>query len=181
MTNNPDNTVHLTYEMPTRGLLGFRYKFLTITRGKGVLNSFYIGLRPLEGPIETKQASSIVARETGVTTTFGLRNAEQRGQLFVGPGVPVYEGMIVGETPRPQDLSINVAKKKHLTNMRQSIRDLEDKLNPPRVLSLDEMIEYIGPDELLEVTPQSLRMRKRILETHERLRYEKTGEIEEGD
>ncbi|HOV30866.1 MAG TPA: translational GTPase TypA [Anaerolineaceae bacterium] len=181
MTNNPDNTVHLTYEMPTRGLLGFRYKFLTITRGKGVLNSFYIGLRPLEGPIDIKQASSIVARETGVTTTFGLRNAEQRGQLFVGPGVPVYEGMIVGETPRPQDLSINVAKKKHLTNMRQSIRDLEDKLNPPRVLSLDEMIEYIGPDELLEVTPQSLRMRKRILETHERLRFEKTGEIEEDD
>jgi len=146
-----------------------------------VLNSFYIGLRPLEGLIETKQASSIVARETGVTTTFGLRNAEQRGQLFVGPGVPVYEGMIVGETPRPQDLSINVAKKKHLTNMRQSIRDLEDKLNPPRMLSLDEMIEYIGPDELLEVTPQSLRMRKRILETHERLRYEKTSEIEEDD
>jgi len=181
MINNPDNTVHLTYEMPTRGLLGFRYKFLTITRGKGVLNSFYIGLRPLEGPIETKQASSIVARETGVTTTFGLRNAEQRGQLFVGPGVPVYEGMIVGETPRPQDLSINVAKKKHLTNMRQSIRDLEDKLNPPRSLSLDEMIEYIGPDELLEVTPQSLRMRKRILETHERLRYEKTGEVVEDD
>jgi GTP-binding protein len=179
MTNNPDNTVHLIYTMPTRGLLGFRYKFLTVTRGKGVLNSFYSGLQPLEGVIETKQSSSIVARETGVTTTFGLRNAEERGQLFVGPGVPVYEGMLVGETPRPQDLSINVAKKKHLTNMRQSIRDLEDRLNPPRVLSLDEMIEYIGPDELLEVTPQSLRMRKRILQTHDRLRYEKTGEEEE--
>lgn len=181
MTNNPDNTVHLTYVMPTRGLLGFRYKFLTITRGKGVLNSFFLGLQPLEGPIELKQSSSIIARETGVTTTFGLRNAEQRGQLFVGPGVPVYEGMIVGETPRPQDLAINVAKKKHLTNMRQSIRDLDEQLNPPRVLSLDEMIEYIGPDELVEVTPQNLRMRKRILETHERLRYEKTGEIEEDE
>ena len=181
MTNNPDNTVHLTYNMPTRGLLGFRYKFLTVTRGKGVLNSFYSGLQPLEGVIETKSASSIVARETGVTTTFGLRNAEERGQLFVGAGVPIYEGMLVGETPRPQDLSINVAKKKHLTNMRQSIRDLEDRLNPPRVLSLDEMIEYIGTDELLEVTPHSLRMRKRILNTHDRLRYEKTGEEEEED
>ncbi|MEL7645487.1 MAG: translational GTPase TypA [Anaerolineaceae bacterium] len=179
MTNNPDNTVHLIYTMPTRGLLGFRYKFLTVTRGKGVLNSFYSGLQPLEGVIETKQSSSIVARETGVTTTFGLRNAEERGQLFVGPGAAIYEGMLVGETPRPQDLSINVAKKKHLTNMRQSIRDLEDRLNPPRVLSLDEMIEYIGPDELLEVTPQSLRMRKRILQTHDRLRFEKTGEEEE--
>jgi len=179
MTNNPDNTVHLIYTMPTRGLLGFRYKFLTVTRGKGVLNSFYSGLQPLEGVIETKQSSSIVARETGVTTTFGLRNAEERGQLFVGPGAAIYEGMLVGETPRPQDLSINVAKKKHLTNMRQSIRDLEDRLNPPRVLSLDEMIEYIGPDELLEVTAQSLRMRKRILQTHDRLRFEKTGEEEE--
>jgi len=179
MTNNPDNTVHLIYTMPTRGLLGFRYKFLTVTRGKGVLNSFYSGLQPLEGVIETKQSSSIVARETGVTTTFGLKNAEERGQLFVGAGVPIYEGMLVGETPRPQDLSINVAKKKHLTNMRQSIRDLEDRLNPPRMLSLDEMIEYIGTDELLEVTPQSLRMRKRILDTHDRLRSEKSGEEEE--
>jgi GTP-binding protein len=108
-----------------------------------------------------------------------LKNAEERGQLFVGAGVPIYEGMLVGETPRPQDLSINVAKKKHLTNMRQSIRDLEDRLNPPRTLSLDEMIEYIGTDELLEVTPQSLRMRKRILDTHDRLRSEKSGEEEE--
>ncbi|MFZ3070361.1 MAG: translational GTPase TypA [Anaerolineaceae bacterium] len=179
MANNPDNTVHLTYSMPTRGLLGFRYKFLTVTRGKGVLNSFYSGDEPLEGTIESRQSSSIIAREAGVSSTYGLKNAEERGQLFIGPGVPIYEGMIVGETPRPQDLSINVAKKKHLTNMRQSIRDLEDRLNPPRQLSLDEMIEYIGPDELVEVTPASLRMRKRILETHSRLRSEKSGEVEE--
>ena len=176
MTNNPDNSVHLIYEMPTRGLLGFRYKFLNITRGRGVLNSFFIGDRPLSGQIENRQSSSIVARETGVSTTFGLRNAEERGILFIGPGVPIYEGMIVGETQRSQDLSINVAKKKHLTNMRQSIRELEDRLDPPREMSLDEMIEYIGPDELVEVTPQSLRMRKRILETHDRLRYEKNLE-----
>lgn len=179
MTNNPDNTVHLTYSMPTRGLLGFRYKFLTITRGKGVLNSFYSGNEPLEGTIESRQSSSIIAREAGLSSTYGLRNAEERGQLFIGPGVPVYEGMIVGETPRPQDLAINVAKKKHLTNMRQSIRDLDERLNPPRQLSLDEMIEFIGPDELVEVTPVSLRMRKRILETHSRLRSEKTEDEEE--
>ena len=179
MTNNPDNTVHLIYSMPTRGLLGFRYKFLNITRGRGVLNSFYLGNQKLEGPIEGRQSSSIVAREAGVSTTYGLKNAELRGTLFIGPGVPVYEGMLVGETPRPQELAINIAKKKHLTNMRQSIRDLEDRLDPPREMSLDEMIEYINSDELVEVTPASLRMRKRILETHERLRTMKNGEIEE--
>lgn len=179
MTNNPDNTVHLIYSMPTRGLLGFRYKFLNITRGRGVLNSFFLGNQKLEGPIEGRQSSSIVAREAGVSTTYGLKNAEVRGQLFIGPGVGVYEGMLVGETPRPQELAINIAKKKHLTNMRQSIRELEDRLDPPREMSLDEMIEYINTDELVEVTPVNLRMRKRILDTHERLRFTKNGEIVE--
>jgi len=179
MTNNPDGTVHLIYSMPTRGLLGFRYKFLNATRGRGILNSFYVGDRPLEGVIESKNTSSIVAREDGVSSTYGLKNAEPRGILFIGPGVEIYEGMIVGETPRAQDLSINIAKKKHLTNMRQSIRDLDERLNPPRQMSLDEMIEYLGPDELLEVTPESLRLRKRILNTHDRLREEKNAEDDE--
>ena len=179
MTNNPDGTVHLIYSMPTRGLLGFRYKFLNATRGRGILNSFYVGDQPLEGSIESRNSSSIVAREDGVSSTYGLKNAEPRGILFIGPGVEIYEGMIVGETPRSQDLSINIAKKKHLTNMRQSIRDLDERLNPPRQMSLDEMIEYLGPDELLEVTPESLRLRKRILNTHDRLREEKNAENEE--
>ena len=179
MTNNPDGTVHLIYSMPTRGLLGFRYKFLNATRGKGILNSFYIGVRPLEGAIESRNSSSIVAREGGVSSTYGLKNAEPRGTLFIGQGVEVYEGMIVGETPRAQDLAINIAKKKHLTNMRQSIRDLDERLDPPRQMSLGEMIEYLGADELLEVTPENLRLRKRILDTHERLRSEKTGEIDD--
>ncbi len=179
MTNNPDGTVHLIYSMPTRGLLGFRYKFLNATRGRGILNSFYVGDQPLEGSIESRTSSSIVAREDGVSSTYGLKNAEPRGILFIGPGVEVYEGMIVGETPRAQDLSINIAKKKHLTNMRQSIRDLDERLNPPRQMSLDEMIEYLGPDELLEVTPESLRLRKRILNTHDRLREEKNAEDDE--
>jgi len=179
MTNNPDGTVHLIYSMPTRGLLGFRYKFLNATRGRGILNSFYVGDQPLEGSIESRTSSSIVAREDGVSSTYGLKNAEPRGILFIGPGVEVYEGMIVGETPRAQDLSINIAKKKHLTNMRQSIRDLDERLNPPRQMSLDEMIEYLGPDELLEVTPESLRLRKRKLNTHDRLRDEKNAEDDE--
>jgi GTP-binding protein len=179
MTNNPDGSVHLIYSMPTRGLLGFRYKFLNATRGRGILNSFYVGDQPLEGSIESRTSSSIVAREDGVSSTYGLKNAEPRGILFIGPGVEVYEGMIVGETPRAQDLSINIAKKKHLTNMRQSIRDLDERLNPPRQMSLDEMIEYLGPDELLEVTPESLRLRKRILNTHDRLRDEKNAEDDE--
>lgn len=175
MTSNLDGTTHLTYIIPTRGLLGFRYKFLTATRGKGVMNSFFYGNGELAGDFVSRQSSSIVAREDGVTSTFGLKNAEERGVLFVGPGVEVYEGMVVGESQRPQDLSINVAKKKHLTNMRQSIRDLDERLTPPRDMSLDEMIEYIGPDELLEVTPKNLRLRKRILNTHDRGRYEKSG------
>ncbi len=175
MRNNPDSTVHLTFTIPTRGLLGFRYRFLNATHGKGILNSFYIGDRPLEGAVINRNSSSIIAIEEGVASTFGLKNAEQRGILFIGPGEEVYEGMIVGETARAQDLAINVCKKKHLTNMRQSIRDLEERLDPPKKMSLDEKIEYLEPDDLLEVTPQNLRLRKRILDTHERLRFEKTG------
>jgi GTP-binding protein len=176
MHNNPDNTVHLTFTIPTRGLLGFRYRFLNATHGKGVMNSFYIGDRPLEGLVVNRNSSSITAIEDGVASTFGLKNAEQRGILFIGPGEEVYEGMIVGETPRAQDLAINVTKKKHLTNMRQSIREIDERLDPPRKMSLDEMVEYLGPDDLLEVTPANLRLRKRILNTHDRLRYEKSGE-----
>ncbi len=176
MRNNPDTTVHLTFRIPTRGLLGFRYRFLNATHGKGILNSFYIGDQPLDGAVINRNSSSIIAIEEGVSTTFGLKNAEQRGILFIGPGEEVYEGMIVGETARAQDLAINVCKKKHLTNMRQSMRDLEERLDPPKKMSLDEKIEYLGPDDLLEVTPQNLRLRKRILDTHERLRFEKTGE-----
>ena len=179
MMNNPDGSVHLTYIIPTRGLLGFRYKFLTATRGRGTMNSFFHANLPLADEIVSRQSSSIVARETGVTSTFGLKNAEERGSLFVGPGVDVYEGMVIGESQRSQDLSVNVCKKKHLTNMRQSIRDLDERLTPPRDMSLDEMIEYIGPDELLEVTPKSLRLRKKILNTHDRGRFDKAGRYED--
>ncbi len=168
MINNPDNTVHLTYLVPTRGLLGFRYQFLTATRGMGVMNTIFAGYKPLAGTITSRTTSSVVAWETGVTVTYGLKNAEERATLFYGPGVDVYEGMVVGETPRPTDLVVNVCKKKHLTNMRSSNKDIEIRLTPPRILSLDEAIEFLGEDELLEVTPQNFRIRKRILETEER-------------
>jgi GTP-binding protein len=168
MINNPDNTVHLTYLVPTRGLLGFRYQFLTATRGMGLLNSIYKGYGPLAGAIAQRASSSVVAWEAGTTTNYGLKNAEERATLFYGPGVEVYEGMVIGETLRPADLPVNVCKKKHLTNMRSSNKDIEVRLVPPRDMSIDEAIEYLAEDELLEVTPQNWRIRKRILETEER-------------
>jgi GTP-binding protein len=173
LINNPDNTVHLTYLAPTRGLLGFRYQFLTATRGMGVMNTIFRGYDALAGPISSRATSSIVAWEPGTTTNFGLKNAEERGILFLGPGVEVYEGMVVGETQRPSDLSVNVCKKKHLTNMRNSNKDIEVRLTPPRDMSLDEAIEYLSEDELLEVTPQNFRIRKRILNTEDRGKSQK--------
>lgn len=168
MINNPDNTVHLQYLVPTRGLLGFRYQFLTATRGMGILNSLFHDYLPLAGAITARATSSVVAWETGPSSTFGLKNAEERGVLFIGAGVEVYEGMVVGETQRPDDLTVNVCKKKHLTNMRSSNKDIEIRLTPPLVMSLDQAIEYLAEDELLEVTPLNFRIRKRILNTEER-------------
>jgi GTP-binding protein len=173
MLNNPDNTVHLTYIVPTRGLLGFRYQFLTATRGMGVINTIFRGYEPLAGPISSRATSSIVAWEPGTTTNFGLKNAEERGMLFLCPGIEVYEGMVVGETQRPTDLSVNVCKKKHLTNMRSSNKDIEVRLTPPRDMSIDEAIEYLSEDELLEVTPMAWRIRKRILNTEDRGKTQK--------
>jgi GTP-binding protein len=173
MSNNPDTSVHLTYMVPTRGLLGFRYQFLTATRGMGVMHSLLFGYQPLAGPISSRNSNSIVAWENGVSTNYGLKNAEERGILFIGPGVEVYEGMVVGETARGIDVPINVCKKKHLTNMRSSNKDIEVRLTPPRVLSLDEAIEYLAEDELLEVTPLNYRIRKKILNTEERVKATK--------
>ncbi len=168
MSDNSDNSVHLTYLIPTRGLLGFRYQFLTATKGMGVMNTLFHGYEELAGPIPSRLTNSIVAWETGVTTNYGLKNAEERGTLFVGPGVPVYEGMVVGETQRGSEVVVNVCKKKHLTNMRSSNKDIEVRLTPPRVMSLDEAIEFLADDELLEVTPLNFRIRKKILDTEER-------------
>ncbi len=168
MTDNPDGSVHLTYIIPTRGLLGFRYQFLTAMHGMGIINASFLEYGPYAGAISSRNTNSIVAWEDGVTSTYGLKNAEERGVLFVGAGVDVYEGMVVGESMRVTDLAVNVCKKKHLTNMRQSNKDIEVRLNALRQMSLDEAIEYLADDELLEVTPTSFRIRKRILDTEER-------------
>ena len=170
MRHSDGGTVHLQYKIPTRGLLGFRSDFLTITRGTGVMHALFAGYEPLSGEINTREHGSLVAWEPGVSTSYGLKNAEDRGSLFLGPGVEVYEGMVVGQHIRDTDLTVNVCKKKHLTNMRSSTGDIAVRLTPPRVMSLDDSIEYLGPDELLEVTPLSLRIRKRLLNTEERRR-----------
>lgn len=168
MINNPDNTVHLTYLVPTRGLLGFRYQFLTATRGNGIMNTLFHGYGPLAGTIVSRNSNSIVAWEAGTSTGYGLKNAEERGVLFCGAGIEVYEGMVIGETQRGTDVIVNVCKKKHLTNMRSSNKDIEIRLTTPREMSLDEAIEFLADDELLEITPVSYRVRKRILSTDER-------------
>lgn len=168
MYDNPDGSVHLAYVIPTRGLLGFRYQFLTATHGMGIINTSFLEYAPYAGALTNRNTNSIVAWEDGQTTTYGLKNAEERGVLFVDAGVDVYEGMVIGESMRMSDLSVNVCKKKHLTNMRQSNKDIEIRLNGIRQMSLDEAIEYLADDELLEVTPLSFRIRKRILNTEER-------------
>ncbi len=170
MVTTDQGQVHLTYLMPTRGLLGFRYHFLTATRGMGIMHTLFHSYMPMVGPIDARSNGSLVSWEAGTTVTFGLKNAEQRGRLFVGPGVEVYEGMVVGEHARARDLAVNVCKKKHLTNMRSSTREIDERLTPPLQLSLDEAIEYLAEDELLEVTPVAYRIRKRTLDTKERRR-----------
>jgi GTP-binding protein len=168
MEDGGDGTMHLTYIAPTRGLLGFRYQFLTATRGAGVMHTIFNGYDELAGPMAMRSNGSLVAMEAGETTAYALKNAEERGTLFLGPGVAVYEGMVIGENARPGDMPINVCKKKHLTNIRSAGADMEIRLTPPRQMSLDEAIEYLADDELLEVTPLSYRIRKRILDTESR-------------
>jgi GTP-binding protein len=168
MQDTGQGTTRLVYIAPTRGLLGFRYQFLTSTRGAGVMHSVFSGYDEMAGPMASRNSGSIVAMEAGDTTAYALKSAEERGTLFYGPGVGVYEGMVVGEASRGQDIPINVCRKKHLTNVRSSHGDMEIRLTPPRQMSLDESVEYLADDELLEVTPQTYRIRKRILNTDER-------------
>jgi GTP-binding protein len=168
MQDSGQGTTRIVYIVPTRGLLGFRYQFLTSTRGEGVMHTIFHGYDEMAGPMNQRSNGSIVAWEAGSTTAYALKSAEERGVLFVGPGVEVYEGMVIGEYARGMDIAINVCKKKHLTNMRASGGDMEIRLTPPRSMSLDEAIEYLSDDELLEITPLNYRIRKRILNTDER-------------
>ena len=160
----------LEFRVPSRGIIGYRSEFLTDTNGKGILNQMFDCYEPYKGEIVQRHHGSLVAHETGVSTGYGLFAAQDRGRLFIGPGVEVYEGMVVGSTPKAEDITVNVCKKKHVTNMRASGSDEALKLTPHSVLSLEQSIEFIDDDELLEVTPKSLRIRKKILDKTMRLR-----------
>ena len=168
-----NGSVYFTYIVPTRGLLGFRNEFLTATRGTGIINALFEGYRPFAGDLGASRNGSLIATESGTTTPFGLANAEERGTLFIGANISVYEGMIVGKHQRDTDLEINVCKQKAMSNMRSSNADIAVRLTSPTEMSLDRAIEYIGPDELVEITPASIRMRKRILDVDLRKRAEK--------
>ncbi len=153
----------LEFKIPSRGLLGYRTEFLTDTKGNGIMNSVISGFEPFAGDIETRGQGVLVAFETGTAVTYGLYNAQDRGALFIGAGTPVYEGMIVGINPKPDDITVNVCKKKHVTNMRSAGADDAMRLTPPLSFSLEQCLEFVEDDELCEVTPQSIRLRKKIL------------------
>jgi GTP-binding protein len=161
---------HLEFRIPSRGLMGYRQQFLTDTNGNGIMNSVFDGYEPYKGDIPQRPQGSLVVFETGETSSYGLFNAQERGMLFVGPGVPVYEGMIIGESPKSEDVAVNVCKKKHVTNMRAAGSDEALRLTPPTVLSLEQSLEFINDDELVEVTPKSIRLRKRILSKEQRMK-----------
>ena len=161
----------LEFSIPARGLIGYRSEFMTDTKGNGILNSVFDGYEPYKGEIPTRSQGSLVAFESGEAITYGLYNAQERGDLFIGAGVKVYEGMIVGRNARADDMDINVCKKKQLTNTRSSGSDEALRLTPPIQMSLEQCMEFISDDELLEVTPVSLRMRKRILDCNQRRKF----------
>jgi GTP-binding protein len=178
MTVDESGSNHLSYLVPTRGLLGFRSSFLTATRGTGVLYSIFAGYEPYTGEVESREVGSLVNLEQGVSTSYSLDNAQQRGALFIGPGVDVYEGMIIGRHSRAGDLPINVTKKKHVTNHRASGAEEAIRLVTPVNMGLDEAIEYIADDELVEVTPKSIRLRKKVLDTESRQKIAKRAKKE---
>ena len=153
-----------TFLVPSRGLFGYRNEFLTSTKGEGIMASVFECYAPFKGEVSRRGTGSLISFETGVSVTYGLFNAQERGTLFIGAGVPVYAGMIVGVSPKGEDISVNVCKTKHLTNTRASGSDDALRLIPPRNMSLEQCLEFLADDELLEVTPQSLRLRKRILD-----------------
>ncbi|MGN0463646.1 MAG: translational GTPase TypA [Acutalibacteraceae bacterium] len=165
-------TTHLEFKIPARGLIGYRSEFLTDTNGNGIMNQVFAGYEEYKGDIQTRDRGSIISHETGESTAYGLFNAQDRGRLFIGPGVPVYEGMIVGECAKSEDVTCNVCKKKQMTNTRAAGSDDALRLVPHSVLSLEQSMEFIKDDELLEVTPVSLRLRKKILSKELRMKQQ---------
>ncbi|MGA2157824.1 MAG: translational GTPase TypA [Dehalococcoidia bacterium] len=173
MHNDGKGNLRMEYRIPTRGLIGFRSAYLTATRGEGVLNTLFLGYEPYAGEIASTRSGALVAAEEGVAVTYGLNNAQERGITFIEPGTTVYEGMIVGINSRPTDLAVNVCKEKKQTNIRSSTSDIAVRLTPPLKFSLEESMDFINSDELVEVTPKNIRLRKRLLTQNERFRARK--------
>ncbi len=168
----------LEFIIPARGLFGYKSEFLTSTKGEGVMNSVFFEYQPFKGELSRRSTGSLIAFETGEAVTYGLFNAQGRGTLFIGAGTPVYEGMVIGESPKSEDINVNVCKTKHLTNTRSSASDDALRLITPKRMSLEECLEFIGDDELLEVTPKSIRIRKRILNSE--LRAKANAKLKKG-
>src|ERR687885_2753826 len=163
MVNHGSGRVRLEFRIPARGLIGFRSQFLTDTKGTGIMNHIFAGWEPWHGEIPARTTGALVADRAGVATAYAIYNLQERGEIFVEPATPVYEGMIIGENSRSRDMDVNVTKEKKQTNMRASTADEAIRLIPPRVLSLEQAIEFINDDELVEVTPKNIRLRKKIL------------------
>jgi GTP-binding protein len=176
MHNDGKGNVRMEFRVPTRGLIGFRSAFLTATRGDGVMNTLFLGYEPWAGEINSARSGALVAAEDGTAVTYGLNNAQERGITFIDPGTQVYEGMIVGLHARGNDLAVNVCKEKKQTNIRASTADIAVRLTPPLKMSLEESMDFISGDELVEVTPKNIRLRKRLLTMNERFRAKKTVE-----
>ena len=170
MDTDGSGTTHIEFRIPSRGLMGYRPEFLTDTNGNGIMNHVFDAYEPWKGEIITRHQGSLIAWETGEAVAYGLNAAQERGRLFIGAGTPVYEGMIVGASPKAEDLVVNVCKKKHMTNTRASGSDDALKLTPPSIMSLEQCLEFIGDDELVEVTPENIRMRKMTLSREQRLK-----------
>ncbi len=172
MGSREAGSTHLEFRIPSRGLIGYRSEFLTDTNGNGIMNQLFLGYETYKGDIQTRERGSIVVHEGGLSTAYGLFSAQQRGRLFIGPGVEVYEGMIVGESAKNEDVVCNICKQKHLTNTRAAGSDDALRLTPPSELSLEQSMEFIKDDELLEVTPKSLRLRKTVLSKEARMKQQ---------
>ena len=161
----------MEFVIPTRGLIGFRTEFMMDTRGQGIINSLFLGYRPYAGDMNAVTHGSLISFETGESNSYGLQAAQERGQLFIGAGVPVYEGMVIGQNAKPEDLMVNVCKEKKLSNMRSKGDGVAEGLDTPRIMTLEESLEYVGDDELVEVTPKNIRIRKVYLKEFERKRH----------
>ncbi len=175
MSPSNDGTVRLEIYIPSRGLIGFRGDFMTSTKGTGIINTVFDEYGPYKGEIHYRSQGSLIAFESGETVAYGLFSAQDRGTLFVGAGEQVYAGMVIGQNGKNEDIELNVCKKKQLTNTRASGSDDALKLSPPRVLSLEQALEFIDTDELLEITPKNIRIRKKILDPTARMRAKRNS------